>query len=153
MSIFHVSIWQKALYTVTNTFEGRVFVSANGTEYAFQLFPEFGMEQSVAAGKRYPAFGTAQDHDNLFQGECKDFTSWENCELIVFVAIFICPTYYLLNAFRGCAFRVNPIVPSCERRNETFRTGCICRSSWKSWGRCGVLLAVVKSHQTHCSIY
>lgn len=88
-----------ALYAVTNTFEGRIFVSAsnplNASEYTRQLFPNVGPAQEGAAAALYNGQGTNLDQDIAIQGE----------------SIFICPTYFLLNAFKGRAHKGEYAVP------------------------------------------
>ncbi|KAJ7587028.1 Alpha/Beta hydrolase protein, partial [Mycena floridula] len=90
----------QALLSVTNTFEGRAFVNSgnplNATEYARQLFPEFTAAQIAGVLPLYQNLGTNLDQDIAIQGE----------------AIFICPTYFLLNAFKGRSFKGEYAVPN-----------------------------------------
>ncbi|KAH7913419.1 Alpha/Beta hydrolase protein [Hygrophoropsis aurantiaca] len=77
-----------ALLSVTNTFEGTSFVSArnkmNISDYVSTLFPHFGPAQAEEAAKAYNGVGKNNlDKAIGAMGE----------------AIFICPTYYLLNGF------------------------------------------------------
>jgi len=89
------------LLSVTNTFEGTAFVdqSTNATvqvaDYVSQLFPEFGPEEIKAAAAQYAGLGT-----NIFQADA-----------IMGESIFICPTYFMLRAFGGRAFKGEFAVP------------------------------------------
>ncbi|KAJ7144316.1 Alpha/Beta hydrolase protein [Mycena epipterygia] len=85
----------RALLSVTNAFEGTSFVdqstaaTANATQYALNLFPNFGPTQADRVGALYAGLGTPLFQTNAVQGE----------------SIFICPTYYLLRAFAGRSFK------------------------------------------------
>ncbi|KAJ7708326.1 Alpha/Beta hydrolase protein [Mycena rosella] len=82
----------KALLSITNAFEGASLVdptSVNATNYALELFPNFGPAQADQVGILYAGLGT-----QLFQSSA-----------IVAEAILICPTYRLLRAFPGSAFK------------------------------------------------
>ncbi|KAJ7503347.1 Alpha/Beta hydrolase protein [Mycena galericulata] len=76
----------KNLLSVTNTFEGNDFVdqgtaaTANATQYALDLFPDFTPVQADKVGALY-------------------------------AAIFICPTYFLLNAFGARSFKAEFAIP------------------------------------------
>ena len=107
------------MLSVTNSFEGSIFVdqSTSNTvqvaDYVSQLFPNFGPEQSSAAAAQYAGSGT-----NIFQavaimGECGCPCSdayRPNLDLRP-TAIFICPTYFLLRAFDGRAYKVGVSPP------------------------------------------
>ncbi|KAH7921897.1 alpha beta-hydrolase [Leucogyrophana mollusca] len=76
------------LLSVTNTFEGTAFVSAhtklNISEYTSTLFPRFGHTQAAGAAQHYKGVGKSSvDQAIAAMGE----------------SIFICPTYYLIEAF------------------------------------------------------
>ncbi|KAJ7432394.1 Alpha/Beta hydrolase protein [Mycena latifolia] len=85
----------KALLAVTNSFEGNRFVNqstgatANATKYALELFPDFEPAPADRVGELYRGLGTPLVQTNAVQGE----------------SIFVCPTYYLLRAFAGSAFK------------------------------------------------
>ncbi|KAF7335501.1 Carboxylic ester hydrolase [Mycena venus] len=85
----------KALLSVTNTFEGTSLVdqstaaTANATQYALDLFPNFGAAQANKVGALYAGLGTPIFQTNAIQGE----------------SILICPTYFLLRAFAGRSFK------------------------------------------------
>ncbi|KAI5117710.1 hypothetical protein M0805_003199 [Coniferiporia weirii] len=91
------------LFSVTNTFEGRIFVDSDTTsnislsDYTSQLFPNFGDSQIEATVRQYTAIGldTVVDQAIAIMGE----------------SIFICPTYALLNAFKGRSFKGEFAVP------------------------------------------
>ncbi|KAF5336306.1 hypothetical protein D9758_014477 [Tetrapyrgos nigripes] len=89
----------QALLAVTNTNEGLIFVNQtanqNTTFYAEQLFPNFGIQQDRETARQYAGLGSQLNQINLIQGE----------------SIFICPTYYLLNAFSGRSFKGEFAVP------------------------------------------
>ncbi|KAJ6568772.1 Alpha/Beta hydrolase protein, partial [Mycena capillaripes] len=90
----------EALLSVTNTFEGTAFVnqSVNVTaaQYSLELFPKFGTPQANSVGALYAGLGTEQFQVN----------DWSRA-----VAIFICPTYDLLNAFSGRSFKGKFSIP------------------------------------------
>ncbi|KZP16273.1 alpha beta-hydrolase [Athelia psychrophila] len=86
------------LLSMTNTFEGSIFVDANPpvtniTEYAQNLFPLLTPAQTTTVAKEYAKYSstlpTVEDQAIAIMGE----------------AIFICPTYYLLQAFKGTAYK------------------------------------------------
>ncbi|KAJ6524299.1 Alpha/Beta hydrolase protein [Mycena vulgaris] len=88
-----------ALLAVTNTFEGTFFVDQNTTvtaaEYSLNLFPAFGTAQAETVGKLYAGLGDRLFQVNAVQGE----------------SIFICVTYYILNAFQGRSFKGEFAIP------------------------------------------
>ncbi|KAJ7683194.1 Alpha/Beta hydrolase protein [Mycena rosella] len=63
--------------------------TANATQYALDLFPGFGAVHASEVGSIYASLGTELFQENAIQGE----------------SIFICPTYLLLRAFTGAAFK------------------------------------------------
>ncbi|CAK5281957.1 unnamed protein product [Mycena citricolor] len=78
----------KALLAVTNEFEGTIFVNTtiampNVTAYTLELFPKVDLEEAKTVASIYAGLGT-----DTFQ-----------VEAIMGESIFICPTYYLLDAF------------------------------------------------------
>ncbi|KAK1221633.1 hypothetical protein PQX77_015548 [Marasmius sp. AFHP31] len=89
----------KALLAITNTNEGFNFVNqtapANVTSYAGNLFPKFGPKQEAAVTRLYNGLGSQLDQVNLVIGE----------------ALFICPTYYIVNAFKDRAYKGQFAVP------------------------------------------
>ncbi|KAJ7738845.1 Alpha/Beta hydrolase protein [Mycena maculata] len=64
--------------------------TANATQYALDLFPSFGPVQADKVGSLYAGLGTQLFQENAIIGE----------------STLICPTYYLLRAFHGRAFKV-----------------------------------------------
>ncbi|KAF8801557.1 alpha/beta-hydrolase [Phlegmacium glaucopus] len=96
--------------TVTNAFEGTVFVNQNTAstvqiaDYVSQLYPNFGTAQINAAVAQYAGLGT-----NIFQADA-----------IMGESIFICPTYYLLRAFDGRAFKGEFSVPPALHGQDGF---------------------------------
>ncbi|KAJ7470971.1 Alpha/Beta hydrolase protein [Mycena latifolia] len=91
----------KVLLSVTNAFEGTILVNqsteatANATQYALDLFPNFGPAQADRVGRLYAGLGTPLFQTNAVMGE----------------SIFICPTYYLLRAFAGRSFKGEFAIP------------------------------------------
>ncbi|KAI0685456.1 cephalosporin esterase [Cytidiella melzeri] len=86
------------LLTVTNTFEGTIFVNPNFTaqmtvaDYVTQLFPHFSQAQINAAAAQYTnvtSLKTVTDKAIAIYGE----------------SILICPTYLLLQSFHGPAYK------------------------------------------------
>ncbi|KAF7375432.1 Carboxylic ester hydrolase [Mycena sanguinolenta] len=71
--------------------EGKVngSVAVTAAQYASDLFPGFGTVQANAVGALY-----ANDGNELFQ-----------VDAIQGESIFVCPTYYMLNAFPGRSFK------------------------------------------------
>ncbi|THU83161.1 alpha/beta-hydrolase, partial [Dendrothele bispora CBS 962.96] len=81
----------QALFAMTNTNEGINFVNqtapANATVYAGQLFPNFGLEQDEEVKAPFFPFSS-------------------KVQIIVGPPVtFICPTHFLLNAFRNNSFK------------------------------------------------
>ncbi|KAF8157700.1 Alpha/Beta hydrolase protein [Mycena galopus ATCC 62051] len=89
----------EVLMSTTNTNEGVDFVNQSvpttAAAYSYLLFPEFTTVQSRAVSALYGGLG-----DNLFQNNA-----------IMGESIFICPTYYLINAFKGRAWKGEFAVP------------------------------------------
>jgi len=83
------------LLSVTNTFEGNIFVDQNTlatvevADYVSQLFPNFGRQEIDAAAAQYAGLGSNIFQVNAIMGE----------------SIFICPTYFLLRAFDGRGYK------------------------------------------------
>ncbi|EGO04022.1 hypothetical protein SERLA73DRAFT_175754 [Serpula lacrymans var. lacrymans S7.3] len=89
----------EVLLAVTNTFEGTVFVesnwNANISDYVTTLFPDFGPAQAAGAAQQYGSIGTALEQAIGAMGE----------------SIFICPTYYLLQAFGSRSWKGEFAIP------------------------------------------
>ncbi|KAJ7616846.1 alpha beta-hydrolase [Mycena polygramma] len=98
----------EALLAVTNTFEGTDFVdqntgaTADARQYALNLFPDFGSAQADQVGSLYAGVGDPLFQENAVQGE----------------SIFICPTYFLLNAFLGRSFKGEFAIPPGLHAND-----------------------------------
>ncbi|KAL0065729.1 hypothetical protein AAF712_007212 [Marasmius tenuissimus] len=92
----------EALLAVTNTNEGVNFVNqtapANVTSYAGKLFPKFGPEQEAAVPQQYDGLGSQLNQTNAIMGE----------------AIFICPSYFIVDAFQDRAFKGRFAVPPAQ---------------------------------------
>jgi len=94
-------VLKNILLSVTNTFEGTTFIhqSTESTvqvpDYVLQLFPNFGPQEIKAAAAQYAGLGP-----NIFQ-----------VDAIMGESIFICPTYFMLRAFGGFAFKGEFAVP------------------------------------------
>lgn len=92
----------------TNTFEGALFVSpstpadVNVANYVAQLFPDFDAGQMAAAAAQYEDLGSPVFQVTAIMGE----------------SIFICPTYYVLNAFGGKGFKSEFAIPPGGHGND-----------------------------------
>ncbi|KAJ7307855.1 Alpha/Beta hydrolase protein [Mycena albidolilacea] len=99
LSLLEGKVNGEAVLSVTNTFEGTGFVdqsvSVTASNYSLELFPRFGGLQALSVRALYSGLGTDLFQVNAVQGE----------------SIFICPTYYLLNAFHGRAFKGEFAIP------------------------------------------
>ncbi|RDB16283.1 hypothetical protein Hypma_003046 [Hypsizygus marmoreus] len=97
-----------ALLAVTNTFEGALFIdqttpaNVDVPNYLAQLFPNFGQNQITAAAVHYQNLGSPIFQITAIMGE----------------SIFICPTYYLLKAFPGRAFKSEFAIPPGGHGND-----------------------------------
>ncbi|KAJ7275934.1 alpha beta-hydrolase [Mycena rebaudengoi] len=98
----------KALLAVTNTFEGDIFVdpsdptTRNISEYAMALYPRLRPAQAEKVGALYAMFGTPLSQSAALFGE----------------TVFMCPTYSLLRAFPGSAFKAEfAILPGLHGRD------------------------------------
>ncbi|KAJ7131992.1 alpha beta-hydrolase [Mycena filopes] len=96
----------EALLSVTNTFEGTIFVnqsvSVTAEQYSLELFPDFTTEQAATVGSLYANTGTQLSQVNAIQAE----------------SIFVCPTYYMLSAFRGRSFKGEFAIPPGLHGND-----------------------------------
>ncbi|KAF7359803.1 COesterase domain-containing protein [Mycena venus] len=99
LSLLEGKVNGDAVLSVTNAFEGTNFVdqtvSVTASDYSLELFPRFGSLQALGVGALYSGLGTDLFQVDAVQGE----------------SIFICPTYYLLNAFQGRAFKGEFAIP------------------------------------------
>ncbi|KAH7908532.1 Alpha/Beta hydrolase protein [Hygrophoropsis aurantiaca] len=101
----------EALLSVTNTYEGTIFVNlpevanTDVDTYATTLFPGFGPEQSAEAAGIYGATMLGATDDALAIG-------------VMGESIFICPTYYLLKAFGSRAWKGEFAIPPGEHGND-----------------------------------
>ncbi|KAJ6469458.1 Alpha/Beta hydrolase protein [Mycena sanguinolenta] len=106
LSLLEGKVNGEALLSVTNTFEGTVFVNQSAAvtaaQYSLELFPDFGTAQANDVGALY-----ANDGNELFQVDAVQGES-----------IFICPTYYLLNAFPGRSFKGEFAIPPGLHGND-----------------------------------
>ncbi|KAF8622796.1 hypothetical protein AX15_006726 [Amanita polypyramis BW_CC] len=87
----------KMLLSITNSHEGDIFVNqstTNITHYVAQLFPLFGEKEIRAVVREYSGFGSPANQTNAIMGD----------------AIFVCPTYSLMRAFPGTAFKVVAVI-------------------------------------------
>ncbi|KAK0463611.1 Alpha/Beta hydrolase protein [Desarmillaria tabescens] len=87
----------EVVMSVTNTDEGGIFVDSStaGTvqvpEYLAQLFPNLSSQHRDIAVTKYSGLGTPIEQVTAIMGE----------------AIFVCPTYFLLRAFKGKTFKAS----------------------------------------------
>ncbi|KAJ6577932.1 Alpha/Beta hydrolase protein, partial [Mycena capillaripes] len=90
-----------ALLYVTNAFEGTIFVdkstaaTANATQYALDLFPNFNPAEADRVGSLYAGLSTQLFQTNAVMGESK----------------LIYPTYFLLRAFVNHSFKGEFAIP------------------------------------------
>ncbi|KAF9475480.1 alpha/beta-hydrolase [Pholiota conissans] len=98
----------KMVYSVTNTLEGGMFVDPSTADtvrmedYVSQVFPNFGPEEILEAQAQYAGLGSNISQAIAIMGE----------------SIIICPTYYLLHAFQGRAFKGEFAVPPGDHGND-----------------------------------
>ncbi|KAJ3568779.1 hypothetical protein NP233_g5488 [Leucocoprinus birnbaumii] len=91
----------EALLSVTNIFEGTNFVNLNTSStvrtpsYLANLFPDFGAAQVAKGAAQYANLGSPIDQVIAIMGE----------------SIFVCPTYFLLRAFKNKAFKGEFAIP------------------------------------------
>ncbi|KAF9447129.1 alpha/beta-hydrolase [Macrolepiota fuliginosa MF-IS2] len=91
----------QALLSVTNTFEGAIFVNTSTADtvktptYLANLFPEFHDTDIIAGTAQYANQGAPIDQAVAIMGE----------------SIFICPTYFLLRAFGDKGFKGEFAIP------------------------------------------
>ncbi|KAJ4478531.1 Alpha/Beta hydrolase protein [Lentinula lateritia] len=104
----------KALLSITNANEGTIFVNqidpiTNVSLYSSMLFPEFESQQADDTAELYANLGSPLEQDDLIMGE----------------SIFICPTYYLLDAFPDSGWKV--LVPPATHGADVvyYYTRCI----------------------------
>ncbi|KAF8058216.1 Alpha/Beta hydrolase protein [Lyophyllum atratum] len=96
------------ILAVTNTFEGALFIDSKTPtnvdvkNYLAQLFPDFGTKEIAGAAAQYKNLGSPIFQITAIMGE----------------AIFICPTYFLLRAFRGRGFKSEFAVPPGGHGND-----------------------------------
>ncbi|KAK0239585.1 Alpha/Beta hydrolase protein [Armillaria nabsnona] len=95
----------EALMSVTNADEGAIFVDSStaGTvqvpEYLMQLFPSLSAQHRDVAVTKYSGLGTPIDQVTAIMGVYARHAYNQS--------IFVCPTYFLLRAFKGRAFKAN----------------------------------------------
>ncbi|KAJ7651189.1 Alpha/Beta hydrolase protein [Roridomyces roridus] len=89
----------QALLSITNTFEGTAFVDQatklTAAEYSLALFPKFTQTQADMVTQLYGGLGTQLFQVDAIHGE----------------SIFICPTYYMQDAFFGRSFKGEFAIP------------------------------------------
>ncbi|KAJ7205923.1 cephalosporin esterase [Mycena haematopus] len=88
-----------SVFAVTNSNEGFIFVPQTAdfdtADYARQLFPLLSAAQANSVASAYSSFATPAERATAIYGE----------------SIIICPTYLLLNAFPGQAYKGQMAVP------------------------------------------
>ncbi|KAJ7122163.1 Alpha/Beta hydrolase protein [Mycena epipterygia] len=99
LSLLESKVNGEALLSVTNAFEGTVFVDQTTTstaaQYALDLFPNFGLVEADTVGALYNGLGTSLFQVDAVYGE----------------SILICPTYYMLGAFAGRSYKGEFAIP------------------------------------------
>ncbi|KAJ7259567.1 Alpha/Beta hydrolase protein [Mycena haematopus] len=95
------------LLSVTNANEGALFINQTTeldvAEYVHNLFPLFGSKESSAVASLYESFGSSTDQLNAILGE----------------STFVCPTYLLLNALSGKAYKGEYAIPPALHGDDT----------------------------------
>ncbi|KAL4255105.1 AB hydrolase superfamily protein, partial [Pleurotus pulmonarius] len=106
----------RALLAVTNTHEGNAFVNqstastATAADYVLRLFPDLGATNAATVSRLYAGIGAPMDQVNAIMGE----------------SIFICPTYFMLNAFPAASFKGEFAIPNGSHGEDVpfyFSTG------------------------------
>ncbi|KAJ7314752.1 Alpha/Beta hydrolase protein [Mycena albidolilacea] len=96
------------LLSVTNAHEGTIFVNQSEefdiAQYAQQLFPLFGAKEGEAVASTYRSLGFSLEQADAIMGE----------------ALFICPTYVLLDAFRNQSYKGEYAVGSALHGSDVF---------------------------------
>ncbi|KAG2035335.1 Alpha/Beta hydrolase protein [Suillus americanus] len=87
------------LLAVVNTHEGNILVNQSTTldvtDFIRTIYPNFGPAQITGAAMMYQNMGSNVDQANLVMGE----------------SMFVCPTYYMLKAFGGQAWKGEFAIP------------------------------------------
>ncbi|KAJ3828451.1 Alpha/Beta hydrolase protein [Lentinula raphanica] len=95
----------EALLSITNANEGYIFINQtnpmNASTYATNLFPELKSQVAIETNKLYASFNSTVQ-DILIMGD----------------SIFVCPTYYLLSAFRGKAWKGEFAIPPATHGSD-----------------------------------
>jgi len=99
----------KAYLGVTNANEGIIFVNqsnpiTSAARYASTLFPGFGPQQANETAQVYDGLGAPFERDELIYGE----------------SIVICPTYYLLSAFRNSGWKGEFAIPPATHVEDIY---------------------------------
>ncbi|KAH7920073.1 alpha/beta-hydrolase [Leucogyrophana mollusca] len=100
------------LLSVTVTYEGTIFVdlpavaNTDVATYVSTLFPDLGPKQAMEAAEVYEATMLGASDDALAIGVMGNVT------------IFVCPTYYLLEAFGSRAWKGEFAIPPGEHGND-----------------------------------
>ncbi|KAK7050015.1 hypothetical protein VNI00_005446 [Paramarasmius palmivorus] len=96
----------KALLAVTNTDEGSPFVNqtapADATRYTASLFPRLGPKEVATVAKLYADVGSPLAQVNQIMTD----------------SIFVCPTYYLLDAFKNRSFKGEFAIPPASHGQD-----------------------------------
>ncbi len=103
---------------MTNSDEGSIFINSNFTsemtveQYVAGLMPTFNEAQVQKVANMYKGIGLdtvfAQADAIMGECECPSSRNMSNLPTILsMTAIFVCPTYMLLNSFKGTARKVS----------------------------------------------
>lgn len=85
--------------------------TVQAANYVQQLFPKTGSTEANAAAAAYSSVGAPINQVIGIMGECMvSFMMPFHIVTFLVLAIFICPTYFLLQAFQGRSWKVN--IPS-----------------------------------------
>ncbi|KAF4596828.1 hypothetical protein EYR40_007483 [Pleurotus pulmonarius] len=99
----------RALLAVTNAHEGNNFVDQStaakvaAEDYVLQLFPDLGAANAATVARLYAGIGAPIDQVNAIMGE----------------SIFICPSYFMLNAFPAASFKGEFAIPNALHGDDT----------------------------------
>ncbi|KAJ7819333.1 Alpha/Beta hydrolase protein [Mycena olivaceomarginata] len=95
------------LLSVNNANEGALFINQSAeydvAQYVRNLFPLLGTKESSAAASLYEPLGSSVDQVNAILGE----------------STFVCPTYLLLNALPGKAYKGEYAIPPALHGDDT----------------------------------
>jgi hypothetical protein len=96
----------------TTSNEGSLFIDptfaedVNVENYVTQLFPKFREKEIQSTVEQYKGLGSGKTQVTAIMSECKRLKRSKVLVLTPLVAIFVCPTYLLLNGFGNGGYKV-----------------------------------------------